>query len=269
MEAGHWRTGIRKLLDLEEDLNRLSPSIERDARVNLLKYLQINKVKHHEDASNMLYVELVREQGLDMLRTVREQAPVGGDLIQPREEGSTQDYLDDAVLATKYLETLLEEVEATVQGTHPMYVVSPGVKSLESATRKAAKCGGIRKLTDMARLSVVCDTSRGLARVFELLKQRVKEGQILSVRNGFVHNYRRGGYRDVKVFVNLRQHVCEIQLHLASFFSLKDDQHVVYEWARRLNVTVEMKAENLFQNMGPESTGDALPFLKHARGDYS
>ncbi|CAM9423054.1 unnamed protein product [Sphacelaria rigidula] len=283
MEAGDLRKGIRDLLNLEEDLNRLSPSIERDARVNLLKYLQVNEVKYHEREADGLYVELVREEGLDMLRTVHEQAPVCGDLIQPREEGSIQDYLDDAALATEYLETLLEEVEATVQGTHPMYVVSPGVKSLESATRKADKCGGIRKLTDMARLSVVCDTSHGLARVFELLKERVKDGKILSVRNGFVHNYRRGGYRDVKVFVSLRQHVCEIQLHLASFFSLKDEQHVVYEWARRLNVTVEMKAENLFQNMGPkildqmvelargnwQSTGDALPFLRHARGDYA
>lgn len=107
-------------------------------------------------------------------------------------------------------------------------------------------------------------------------------GQILSVRNGFLHNYRRGGYRDVKLFVNLRQHICEIQLHLSSFYDMKDDQHVVYEWSRRLNVTVEMKAENLFQNMGPDilqqmiklarvdwhSTGGALPFLLAAVGKY-
>lgn len=110
----------------------------------------------------------------------------------------------------------------------------------------------------------------------------MQDGQIVSVRNGFVHNYRRSGYRDVKLCITLENHICEIQLHISSFYSLKDYQHVVYEWSRGLNVAVEIKAENLFQKLGPgtlaqmidlaqdnwQSTGDALYFLRRAAGEY-
>lgn len=82
----------------------------------------------------------------------------------------------------------------------------------------------------MAWVTVVCNTAEDLVCVYELLKQRLQVGDIRAVRNGFVDSYRWNGYRDVKVFVNLEEHICEIQLHVRSFYTLKDDQHKVYGW---------------------------------------
>lgn len=163
---------IGQLLELEHDLNGLPASTERDAKLNMLKYLQVNQVKYYERLADGLYFELQREEGLDKLRTVREHNSVGCNLVQPREEGSIKDYLDDAALAMKCLNRLVDGVQTTAQGAHALRVVSPGVKSLESTTRKAQKAGGVRYLTDMARISVVCETSDGLACIFELLNDR-------------------------------------------------------------------------------------------------
>lgn len=111
----------------------------------------------------------------------------------------------------------------------------------------------------------------------------VQAGDIRTVRNGFVHDYRRNGYRDVKVFVTLEDHICEIQLHLRSFHSLKDGQHTVYEWSRTLSVTEEMHPHDLFKNVGPDifkrmlllaqndwnSTAGAVPELLLATGRHN
>lgn len=171
---GYSRKGISELLEIEQNLNRLDPGIERDAQINLLKYLQVNEIKYYERIADCLYFEEVLKNGLDNLRTICEHEPVGGELTQPREKGSIKDYLHDAVLATECLEKMLEEVEATAQGDHLLRVISPGVKSLESTTRKANKWGGIQLLTDMARSSVVCCTTDGLACVFRLLNERLQ-----------------------------------------------------------------------------------------------
>lgn len=66
------------------------------------------------------------------------------------------------------------------------------------------------------------------------------------------------GYRDVKVNPVVREHLCEIQLHLREFFTLKRGQHAVYDWARDLNVTTEMRPEDLFENLSGEVTEEML-----------
>ncbi|CAN0418481.1 unnamed protein product [Ectocarpus sp. 12 AP-2014] len=90
------------------------------------------------------------------------------------------------------------------------------------------------------------------------------------------------GYRDVKLNPVVNDHLCEIQLHLREFFALKGGQHVVYEWARELNVTTEMRGEDLFKSVSPEvmkemmrlagqnwrGTGFCLPDLQLAAGQY-
>lgn len=60
------------------------------------------------------------------------------------------------------------------------------------------------------------------------------------------------------MYVVLEQHLCEVQLHLSSFYGFKDDQHKVYEWSRTLAVTVEMEPKHLFQNTGPEILGEMI-----------
>ena len=82
--------------------------------------------------------------------------------------------------------------------------------------------------------------------------------------------------------VIVAKHICEIQLHLRSFYGLKYGQHKVYEWSRTLNVTVDMRPEHLFENVESGtlqrmiqlarddwfSTGSALASLLYQSGDY-
>lgn len=85
------------------------------------------------------------------------------------------------------------------------------------------------------------------------------------------------------MIVLLAGHACEIQLHLRSFYGLKDGQHEVYEWSRTLKVTAEIRPEHLFKGMQPEilelmiqlaavdwhSTNLALVPLLHRAGKYA
>lgn len=57
--------GIHELLRLETELNQLPSSIERGAKVNLLKYLQVGTVIKHERVSTGLYFDLRRDEGFD------------------------------------------------------------------------------------------------------------------------------------------------------------------------------------------------------------
>lgn len=105
---------------------------------------------------------------------------------------------------------------------------------------------------------------------------------VLRVRNGFNSDWMPSGYRDVKVSPVVNEHLCEIQLHLRDFYSLKDGQHEVYRWARELNVTTELSASYLLKNMSSEvmaemiclarhnwrGTEDTLPYLQKAAGNF-
>lgn len=115
------------------------------------------------------------------------------------------------------------------------------------------------------------------------LRLRIQDRDVVRVSNGFIHDYGRNGYRDVKMYVILEEHVCEIQLHLRSFYSVKKGQHEVYRWSRTLNVTADMEADQLFKDMEPGSlalmtqlatenwcsTGRALAPLLHVSGRYA
>lgn len=104
----------------------------------------------------------------------------------------------------------------------------------------------------------------------------------MRVRNGFDRDWMANGYRDVKVNAIVNDHLCEIQLQLRAFFSLKAGQHVVYRWMRELNVTTHMKAEHLFKNLSGgvmkemirlaqqnwRETEKFLPFLHLSAGEY-
>lgn len=110
----------------------------------------------------------------------------------------------------------------------------------------------------------------------------MQEQDVCKVRNSFGSDYMPSGYRDVKVNAVIEGHVCEIQLQLRAFYDLKDGQHKVYEWARELNVTKEMRADDLFKTLSKdvtdkmitlakedwEQTRASLPFLITAAGDY-
>lgn len=75
----------------------------------------------------------------------------------------------------------------------------------------------------------------------------------MRVINGFRPDYMPNGYRDIKLNVALGGHICEIQMHIKAFRDLTPGQHEVYEWARKLNVTVGMDATDLIHDMSPET----------------
>lgn len=139
--------------------------------------------------------------------------------------------------------------------------------------------GGLGGCTHTFRLGID-DTARFLCFPFTL----VQSGDVLRVTNGFISDWMPSGYRDVKLNAVVDGHLCEIQLHLREFHDLKRHQHVVYEWARDLNVTKAMVADQLFENLSCEvmdemirlaeegnwhETGFLLPRLQLSAGRYA
>ncbi|CAN0384999.1 unnamed protein product, partial [Ectocarpus sp. 13 AM-2016] len=94
--------------------------------------------------------------------------------------------------------------------------------------------------------------------------------RVLRAKNGFNSDWMPSGYRDVKLNPVVNEHLCEIQLHLHKFFALKGGQHAVYEWARELNVTMDMRAEQLFKYLSPDVTKEMLHLARQnwARTTY-
>lgn len=168
---------INKLLRLETELNELPPSIERSAKVNLLKYLQVNAVVAYERVSTGLYFNLRRDEGFQELYRIEEKAQPEGGLVQPMETGSIEDYLLQAEEAKVCLDKLIYSVAAP--GTPGREGISD-LKSVESTRRKADDWGGIRYVTDLARATVVCETPHDLAHVFESLTRMV--GQVCMMK---------------------------------------------------------------------------------------
>lgn len=87
--------------------------------------------------------------------------------VQPRVSGSIEDHLEDAGRAKPHLDSIIERLVAA--GNHGLRVVSADIKRLARIVDKINNHygGDVRKVTDMARLLVVCDTARGLADVFQ------------------------------------------------------------------------------------------------------
>lgn len=146
-----------------------------DAKVNILKYLQVQAVLQYQAAYNLMYYELNKEGGLEHLRGIA--LGRSEDLVQPkvldlqdcsednRLEKQLEYFLADAKLAKQCLDKLV--VDAT-QDLEKCEVQCVDVKSLESTRRKAIKfCGGdVRKIADMARVSVLCDTPETLEQAY-------------------------------------------------------------------------------------------------------
>lgn len=162
---------IHELLRCETELNKLPSSIERDARVNLLRYLQVSTVKNYERVYTGLYFDLRRDEGFHELYMVKEKKQPESGLVQPMETGSIEDYRRHAESAKICLDELVQLVASP--GTPGREVIGASIKSLESTRRKANAWGGIRYVTDLARATVVCDTPRHLADVFKLLIRQV------------------------------------------------------------------------------------------------
>eukprot|EP00752_Nemacystus_decipiens_P012244 g10853.t1 len=170
---------IESLLRLENEVKSrqedVTSSVSLEAKVNILKYLQVQTVRQYEHAYDALYYELNNEGGLQCLRNIS--SIRSEDLVQPKvfgpqeyceEDRLTEQlkfYLADAELAKKRLDELVTRV---AEGLEKCEVHRADVKSLESTRRKASKfCGGdVRKVADMARVTVLCDTPEALEQAY-------------------------------------------------------------------------------------------------------
>lgn len=166
---------IRLEAELEKSCGSATPySVDRDAKVNMLKYLQIDTVSQFEAAYDALYYELNKQGGLECLRDIASARP--DDLLQPKVLEPQDDeyaplaeqlqfYLADAELAKERLDEIVTSVAEDTGGCE---VRCTGVKSLESTQRKASNfCGGnVRKIADMARVTMICDTPEALKQAY-------------------------------------------------------------------------------------------------------
>lgn len=160
---------VADLVAMENDLEGLPPSLERDAKSNLLKYLLISKVKEYELHYDDLFYNLQLGGSLGGLGTKIISMKPNGHLSQPRTALSAEGYVEHATRVQPALERLVERLAEAVGGSE---IKKTSVKSPEGVQRKADKfCDGdVRRITDMARVSVVCDSPVALVAVFEGLQ---------------------------------------------------------------------------------------------------
>ncbi|CAM9361850.1 unnamed protein product [Ectocarpus fasciculatus] len=253
--------------ELKNPRERAVPPVQRDAKVNMLKFLQIQAVQDFEQAYDDLYHKLNMEGGLECVRSIARVR--SKDLLQPKVFAlhdcdddtqlaeQLQFYLADAKRAKQHLDKLLKEAAKDLVGCEVQYAE---VKSLESTRRKASRfCGcQVRKVTDMARVAVVCDTPEGLKQAYLAIMRLLQPPGVLRVKNGFNSDWMPSGYRDVKLNPVVNEHLCEIQLQLREFYALKSGQHAVYEWARDLNVPARVGAKDLVDNLSLAVTEEMI-----------
>ncbi|CAM9452270.1 unnamed protein product, partial [Ectocarpus sp. 13 AM-2016] len=203
---------IEDVLGLEAELKtpggreRSSP-VGLDAKVNILKYLQVQTVLQFQAKYDGLYDELTKTGELECLRSI---APVQSKHhLQPKVverqdcskdeqlENQLQLYLADAELAKKRLDDLVTMV---ARDSSKYEVQCVQVKSRESTRRKAIRSygGDVRKVADMARVSVICTTPKTLKEVYLAIMGKLNH-DVLRVKNGFKSGWMPSGYRDVKL----------------------------------------------------------------------
>ncbi|CAN0515234.1 unnamed protein product, partial [Ectocarpus sp. 12 AP-2014] len=164
-----------------------------DAKMNILKCLQVQTVVQFQLAYDDLYYELNKEGGLECVRSIAPARSRG--IVQPKVldlhncdeggqlENQLQFYLVDAELAKPHLDELVRKV---AYDSSKYKVQCADVKSWESTRRKASNsCGGdVRKVADMARVTVICATPEALKEAY-LAIMGLPEQDVLRVKNDF------------------------------------------------------------------------------------
>lgn len=173
---------IEELCDLEAKLKSSRGSdtspVSRDAKVNILKYLQIQAVTRFQTAYDDLYYELSKKGGLEFLRSI---VPVRSkEVLQPKVvelqdcdedeqlEKQLDFYLADAELAKPHLDELVSKI---AHDSSEFDVQCVDVKSRDRTREKARKScvGDVRKVPDMARVTVVCATPEALKEAYSAI----------------------------------------------------------------------------------------------------
>lgn len=209
---------IDELCQMEKELDGdacsiREPAHERNAKVNLLKFLQTGTVLKYEEAFDDLVYELNMREELKCLRRI-EPVPADSGLMQPKafqrschEDGELdnqiESYRKDATCAKVHLDMLVRDVVKVHKGCKGIYAE---IKSAESTKRKATNFfgGDVRKVTDMARASVICEAPDDLENAYVDLKRCVEVRTPLNTQNSPIEHLRRLH----RVGFALRQRLC-------------------------------------------------------------
>ena len=114
------------------------------------------------------------------------------------------------------------------------------IKSVDRCVEKAMNDygGDFGRLVDLSRGSIVCQDVKALEQVLEQIKTLHDKEQIIIHRvKNRLENPAPGGYRDIMMNISMpcrnkrcASHVCELQVHLRAFFTIKNGEgHKLYE----------------------------------------
>ena len=116
----------------------------------------------------------------------------------------------------------------------------PKLKGLLRAREKISMDyeGDVRRLRDVLRASIVCETAAELQMLGKELAALEAAGtiRVIQIKNRFLGSPTPSGYRDVNVSMSHHGLLCEIQIHLEPILAIADQQHVAYEAARELDL---------------------------------
>jgi len=98
--------------------------------------------------------------------------------------------------------------------------------------------GDVRRLRDVLRASIVCETAAELQMLGKQLAALEAAGtiRVIQIKNRFIGAPTPSGYRDINISMIYYDLLCEIQIHLEPILAIADQQHVAYEAARELDL---------------------------------
>jgi tetratricopeptide (TPR) repeat protein len=171
--------------------------------------------------------------------------------LQPK--GSTYTSLyESALSAFPQFKNLLRSVADECNGTLLMGPIKQLVRVMQKAEEDYE--GDVCRVIDIVRASIVFPN---IQHITDGLQRLIKSNdvEVIRVKNGFNGTLKSGGYMDVKVSLMVKQHVCELQLHLHEFLTLKNSGgHESYEKVRQLPIPGATNLGDLLQDKTPQST---------------
>ncbi|CAM9555463.1 unnamed protein product [Scytosiphon promiscuus] len=250
-----------------QDAEQTMSPVEREAKLHLVKYEQAGFVRGYEALCDQQQVRLRKRPEFSELESVGVKEGLADPSIvlrQPNKSTSVDVHYADAVRAKTALDAVLDSL---VEGTQGLWVRAVPIKAKDSIKRKATNDygGDVRRVLDMARTSVICETPELVRQFTDKLKACEGIGKIGRMKNGFGSTaVGRGGYRDIKVNLmpTVIEHYVEVQVHLREFYELNSRSHEVYEWARGVDLPDGTTPHLLFRNLTPDVQAEMTQLVK-------
>lgn len=212
------------------------------AKHNIGVFFQVDELKSIRYAYDDCYISL-RNEATNELKLLQELASSRDVLVEQPQSLNTLELLYEGVKAAepefdKFLEFLEHETGIAVK---------KGPLKEENRAREKVEAdykGRVCRLVDVIRASLICESLSNLREVISKVTIPGQPWRLLKIKSTFHGDSTPGGYRDVKLLVEMprSKFVTEIQLHVRSFYQVKSDGggHYAYQWARSQPVSDEM-----------------------------